>query len=86
MKYFKRHWNETRGDDFDNWGNSIWFFETDEHGLPIRQIEKYENGPTLKYGPENLFDEFGMLGDQTLDLEEFAEFEISEFEFNDAWN
>lgn len=85
MRYFKRKWNETRGDQYDNWGTSTFFIETDDSGFPSRQIEKYENGIVLKYGDKKTEDEFGMLGDQDLDLEEFSEFEISKTDFESEW-
>ena len=85
MKYFKRKWNETRGDQYHNWGTSTFFIETDDSGFPSRQIEKYDNGIVLKYGDKKTEDEFGMLGDQDLNLEEFGEFEISKTEFENEW-
>ena len=86
MKYFKRNWEETRGDEFDSWGKSIWYFETDNSGLPTKQIGVYENGKVLKYDQTNLEDEFGGLGDQEFDLNEFSEFEITEQEFENIWS
>ncbi len=85
LRYFKRKWNETRGDQYDNWGTSIFFIETDNSGFPSRQIEKYDNGIVLKYGDKKTEDEFGMLGDQDLDIKEFGEFEISKTEFETEW-
>ena len=85
MRYFKRKWNKTRGDQYDNWGTSAFFIETDDSGFPSRQIEKYDNGIVLKYGDKKTEDEFGMLGDLDLDLEEFGEFEISKAEFENEW-
>lgn len=86
MKYFKRIWDETRGDEFDNWGTSIWYFETDKSGLPTKQIEVYQNGKVLKYDQSKLEDEFGGLGGQELDLIEFSEFQITKKEFEKVWN
>ena len=86
MKYYKRNWEESHGDAFDDWGKSIWCFETDNSGLPIKQIEIYENGKVLKYDQTKLVDNFGRLGDQELDLEEFSEFEITELDFKKVWN
>ncbi len=86
MKYFKRNWDETRGDGFDNWGTSIWYFETDLSGLPTKQIEVYQNGRVMKYDQSKVEDEFGGLGYQELDLDEFSQFEISESEFKKVWN
>ena len=86
MKYYKRNWEESRGDEFDNWGKSIWYFETDNSGLPIKQIEVYENGNVMKYDKIKSEDEFGRLGYKELDLDEFNEFKITELEFNKVWN
>lgn len=85
MRYFKRNWNETRGDQYDSWGKSVWFFETDDNGEVLRQIEVYDNGKVLKYDNENSEDEFGMLADQNLDLTEFNEFTIEKEEFENNW-
>ena len=86
MKYFKRDWEETRGDEFDNWGTSTFYFETDETGLPIKQLEKYQNGQVLKFDQINPLNQFGMLSDQTLDLDEFKNFEITKEEFQNIWS
>ena len=48
MKYYKYKWNELRGDQFDNWGFSMWYFEIGEDDFPNRQIEIYENDKVLK--------------------------------------
>ncbi|MDP4209589.1 MAG: hypothetical protein Q8928_12320 [Bacteroidota bacterium] len=84
--YFKRRWEENRGDDFDDWGFSTWFFETDSNGLPLRQIECYDNGKVLKYDSNNQFDDYGQLGEHELDLIEFKEFEITKEIFENVWN
>jgi len=84
-KYFKRKWSETRGDEFDSWGTSTWYFEVGTDGFPIKQIELYENGNRLKYHSEKTFDDYGGLGDQALDMEEFKEFEIEKAEFENEW-
>ena len=85
MKYFKRNWNETRGDQYDSWGKSVWLFETDNNGEVLRQIEIYDNGKVLKYDNQNIEDEFGMLADQNIDLTEFTEFTIKKEEFENKW-
>jgi len=84
-KYFKRKWNESRGDEFDDWGSSTWYFEVGSGGFPIRQIELYENGNRLKYYSGKLFDDYGGLGDQALDLDEFKNFEIDKEYFENEW-
>jgi hypothetical protein len=84
--YFKRSWDETRGDEFDSWGTSVWYFELDEEGFPVRQIELYENGNRLKYDSGKSFDDYGGMGDQALDLIEFQEYRIQKEEFEMEWN
>lgn len=85
MNYYKRNWNETRGDQYDSWGKSIWYFETGNNGEVLRQIEAYENGKVLKYDNQNIEDEFGGLADQNLNLTEFVEFSIEKEEFENKW-
>lgn len=85
-RYLKRNWDECRGDEFDNWGKSVWYFEIDDKGYPMKQIEKYENAKTLKYDLKNKEDKYGCLGDQVIDFNEFVEFEISKEEFRKAWS
>ena len=63
----------------------MYLFECGEDGCPIRQIEVYEHGPTLRYGPQSLTDEFGMLSDQPLDAEDFAPFHIDADVFEQVW-
>lgn len=86
VRYYKRPWDEVRGDAYDSWGCSVWFFEVGDDGYPVRQIEQYASGTVLKYDAGHIEDEFGGLGDQPLDGDEFAEFEISKEEFEAAWS
>ncbi|MCH2231777.1 MAG: hypothetical protein MK105_15695 [Crocinitomicaceae bacterium] len=86
MKYFKAEWNETRGDEYDHWGKSIWFLELDEEHFPIRQIEVYENGIRLKYDRVNFEDSYGMLGDQPISPEEIKGVEINKILFEAEWS
>jgi hypothetical protein len=86
MRYFKRYWDEPRGlDETSAWGCSWWFLEADEAGIVLRQVEKYDSGPTLRYSRTQPIGEFGFLTDQPLDLSEFAPFEIDRTAFEDAW-
>lgn len=85
MRYFKRYWDEPRGDTHNAWGCSWWYFETDDTGIVSRQVEVYESGPTLRYDTRRLNDEFGGLTDQPLDLGEFASFEVQREEFERVW-
>ena len=56
-----------------------------DDGYPTRQIECYENGNRLKYHSQKMFDDYGGLGDQALDLRDFEEFEIERTEFEEEW-
>jgi hypothetical protein len=52
----------------------------------IRQIEVYDNGPTLRYGPDHREDRFGRLGEGRLDdLEDWTPWAITSAEFEAAW-
>ena len=86
MKYYKYRWNESRGDQYDNWGFSLWYIEIGEDDFPNRQIEVYDNGKVLKYSQEYLEDEYGGLGDQKLVLSEFDGIECTKMEFENNWN
>ena len=85
VRYYRRPWHECRGNQFDSWGQSVWYFEVDDAGYPIRQIEEYERGPVLKYDATRPDDQYGGLADQPLDANDFAAFEISAEEFAAAW-
>ncbi|MDZ7879657.1 MAG: DUF5071 domain-containing protein [Saprospiraceae bacterium] len=84
--YYKRFWNETRGDMYEAWGTSWWYFETNTEGVILKQLEEYENGIIQCYDlikPEN---RFGGLGELPLPLTEFKEYEIFKEDFYDLWN
>ena len=85
MKYYKRNWDELRGDEFDFWGASLWYFECGEDDYVVRQIEVYSNGTVLKYDENHEEDLYGGLSEAPLELNEFAEFEISSEEFEQVW-
>jgi hypothetical protein len=31
-RFYRRRWDESRGDEFDAWGHSVWYFEVDNDG------------------------------------------------------
>lgn len=49
MRYYKRRWEQGRGDQFDVWGPADYFFEVDDGGVVLRQMEVYANGTVLRY-------------------------------------
>ncbi len=86
-RWFKRRWDESRGDQFDSWGASTYFFEVGDDGWPTRQVEIYDDGPTLRYGPDRTEDKYGQLGDARLDaLEDWTGWAISAAEFERVWS
>jgi len=86
-RYFKKIWNETTGVDVtDSWGNSIFYFETDDNLDVVKQIQVFENGKILKYDEQNYEDEYGFLADQPLEIEDFEEEEISKINFYEIWD
>ena len=82
MHYLKRKWDETRGDQYDHWGNSMWYFETDKYGKVSRQVEEYTIGIRLRYDTEYTSNMYGMLSNAQLELSdsEFEVITVSEFE------
>lgn len=86
MTYYKYRWDESRGDQFEDWGKSWLLIEVANDNYLNRQIEIYDNGKILKYSREKLTDEFGGLGDQKFNLNEFHGEECSSLEFESQWN
>lgn len=87
MRYLKKKWEENTGEELtDNWGFSIFYFETDDSWNVLKQIQVFENGKALKYDEFNFEDEFGGLADQRLEEEEFIDHDISKEEFYNIWN
>jgi len=82
--FYRRAWNEQRGDAHNDWGTSIWHFEV-ENGQVLRQVEVYKNGNVLKYSLEFLEDEFGGLAEQPIDENEFRAFEVPQAIFDAIW-
>lgn len=82
-RYLVGHWAESRGDEFDSWGTSTWYFEIDDSQRVSRQVEIYTEGPVLRYGPTNPEDAYGLLSEldnTTADLTE-----VTHDEFESAW-
>ena len=86
MNYYKRHWDKTTGEQLtDSWGTSTYYFEIDQGGFVLRQIQVFENGKGLKYSSEFTQDDYGFLSDQPLDLDELTPFKIDKVKFDEAW-
>lgn len=85
MKYYKYIWEESRGDEYDYWGNSIWYFEVGGDDYISRQIVHYEIGLTFKYSTEFQEDEFGGMGYTKFDPNEFDGEQIQKDLFENLW-
>jgi hypothetical protein len=85
MRYYSRRWDQDRGDTVARWGASQWFFETDDDGNVLRQVEVYEAGPTLRYDATVPADAYGRLSEIPLDPNEFENLAIAADEFNRVW-
>lgn len=83
--YVKRLWNENRGDEHDAWRASWWYFEVDDKGSVLRQVEQYDSGVRLCYGEQHVEDEFGGLAEKPLDLSEHGYSTISSQDFEEIW-
>jgi hypothetical protein len=86
MHYFKRQWDESRGDEHDDWGASVWYFETEPDFLVTRQVEIYASGTVLKYDRQHFGDRYGGLSDQPLAADDFAQSAITQNEFEQVWS
>lgn len=86
--FYRRRWEESRGDEFDAWGHSVWYFEVDNDGWPVRQVEVYDTGPVLCYGPGHEEDQYGGLGQVSLDdpEEDWSPFVITRDAFERVWD
>jgi hypothetical protein len=86
MNYYKRHWNETTGEELtDSWGTSTFYFETDRDNNVLRQIQVFENGKGLKYWTNFIKDKYGALSNQPLDPNDFSPYKIDKGDFEKAW-
>jgi hypothetical protein len=86
MQYLKFQWDESRGDEHSDWGASWWYFEIGADGYPVRQIELYDAGVRLRYGPDHLEDEFGGLSyGHESEMDRSADQVLSADEFEAVW-
>jgi hypothetical protein len=87
VEYFKYIWNETRGDQFDFFGESVWYFEIGHDSYISRQLELYSIGLVNKYSASHKEDQFGFLGYSHFDSNDFDEIIlIKGSEFENHWN
>ena len=84
--YFKRIWSEKTGEPLTNdWGTSVYYFETDDLLAVLRQVQVFENGQVLKYDREYLDDQYGGLAEKALDVEDFEPYRVNLETFEQQW-
>jgi hypothetical protein len=87
MEYFCFHWEESRGDQHDDWGTSWWYFEVADDGYVERQIEQYANGTCLAYDRGHLEDRFGGLAEKRVGRDDWPALRESSAEaFEAVWS
>jgi hypothetical protein len=86
-RYFRRQWDEDRGNDHASWGQATYYFETDEMLVASRQIEVYDAGQRLRYDEAHPEDEHGFLSfGRIFPDDEWPElFEVTATEFDKEW-
>jgi hypothetical protein len=85
MIYYKFVWGETRGDEYDKWGTTTYYFEVGDDLMTVRQLEVYENGNALFYDESHWHDKYGGLSDKP--VENLGDLiEISKDEFEQIWD
>jgi hypothetical protein len=85
VRYYKRPWEEDRGDEYASWGTSFWYFEVDERWEVVRPLEVYASGAVLAYDSSHPEDRDGMPAESALPSDEMAPFEIPKQEFDRIW-
>jgi len=75
VPFYRRRWEEARGDEHDDWGPSTWYFWVHD-GVLEQQVEVYDNGVMLAYDRFHKEAQFGLLSDESLDPKECGPFEI----------
>ncbi|MFC0506407.1 hypothetical protein [Micromonospora costi] len=88
QRFCSRRWHESRGDDFDGWGHSVWYFAVDDGGWPVRQVQAYDNGPVRRYGPDHEQDQYGGLGLASLNDpdDDWNDYVVDRNEFERVWH
>ncbi|MFD2082762.1 hypothetical protein SAMN05421678_118145 [Actinopolymorpha cephalotaxi] len=75
MPFYRRRWDERRGDHYDDWGAAVYYFWV-RGEVVEQQVEIYDAGVMLAYDRCHLEDDFGMLSQGGLDPDEWASYEI----------
>ena len=86
MKYVKRYWDESTGEIWTNyWGTSTFYFELDDDGTVLRQVQEFERQQYLKYELDYPDDKLGALTEVPIDPTELDFKEIPQALFEEKW-
>lgn len=67
------------------WGGVTYYYEVTD-GWTVREVVVYDNGPMLRYGPEQRADKYGQIEWRRMDDgEDWTPWAISSREFEEAW-
>lgn len=75
MPFYRRLWNESRGDAYDDWGTAVYYFWVSD-GAVEQQVERYDSGVLLAYDRYHREDQFGQMTTEPLDPDEWSQYEV----------
>ena len=75
MPFYRRRWEESRGDAYDFWGSAVYYFWIQD-GQVEQQVEVYDSGVMLAYDRYHPEDQFGRISLGALDEKEWAAYEV----------
>jgi hypothetical protein len=85
-RYFQWEWKKPRGDEYDSWGASTYFFETSPGGEVLRELRVFEHGKVLKHRPDHREDIYGQMAHALHAIDKFSHLEIPAHIFENAWD
>ena len=74
MPFYRRRWDELRGDEHDDWGFAVYYFWA-YNGVVEQPVERYTSGVLLAYDRFDREDQYGQMT-QSLDPGEWSQYEI----------
>lgn len=74
-RFYRRPWNEPRGDLHDDWGTAVYYFWTLDDQVE-QQLELYADGKLLAYDRYHREDQYGFMTSEPIAGEEWSAFEI----------
>jgi hypothetical protein len=75
VPFYRRRWDEQRGDDHDDWGSAVYYFWVQD-GVVEQQVELYDSGVMLAYDRYHPEYKYGQLAAEPFDEHLWAPFEI----------